>query len=261
VLNTWEGEACAPADRARLLPVLGYVTVTGPDEGRSSAEPEAQREQIKTACALRSLPLLEIVHEREPRRSNAMTRPGLGYALGRITAGEADGLVVADLSRLTWSVPELGRVLEWFSQSGARLIAAAPELDTEEAAGRFAVSVIIEVAQRERERIAERTRKGMRAARSKGPPSIADYPELRDRIARMRAEGLTLQAIADRLNREGVPTVRGGAKWRPSSVQAATGYRRPSRGGLSSRVARPNGDERRMALTQRSQRHSTGAAP
>ena len=45
----------------------------------------------------------------------------------------------------------------------------------------------------------------------------------------VRASGLTLQAIADTLNREGVPTLRGGAKWRPSSVQAATGYKRPSR--------------------------------
>ena len=45
----------------------------------------------------------------------------------------------------------------------------------------------------------------------------------------MRADGMTLQAIADTLNEEGVPTLRGGAKWRPSSVQTATGYRRPSR--------------------------------
>ena len=42
----------------------------------------------------------------------------------------------------------------------------------------------------------------------------------------MRAEGMTLQAIADRLNEEGVPTVRGGAKWRHSSIQVAAGYRR-----------------------------------
>jgi Recombinase len=58
---------------------------------------------------------------------------------------------------------------------------------------------------------------------------VADYPELRDRIAAMRANGMTLQAIADRLNEEGVPTVRGGAEWRPSSVQATAGYRRPRR--------------------------------
>jgi hypothetical protein len=43
----------------------------------------------------------------------------------------------------------------------------------------------------------------------------------------MRHEGMTLQAIADRLNAEGVPTLRGGTEWRPSSVQAAAGYRRP----------------------------------
>ena len=41
---------------------------------------------------------------------------------------------------------------------------------------------------------------------------------------------MTLQAIADVLNAEGVPTLRGGAMWRPSSVQRATGYRRPSSG-------------------------------
>ena len=41
---------------------------------------------------------------------------------------------------------------------------------------------------------------------------------------------MTLQAIADVLNEEGVPTLRGGAMWRPSSVQRATGYRRPSAG-------------------------------
>jgi hypothetical protein len=64
---------------------------------------------------------------------------------------------------------------------------------------------------------------------------VADDPELRERIARMRAEGMTLQAIADRLNEIGVPTVRGGAKWRPSSVQAATGYKRRPRSALGSR--------------------------
>jgi hypothetical protein len=45
----------------------------------------------------------------------------------------------------------------------------------------------------------------------------------------MREQGLSLQAIADRLNAEGVPTVRGGIMWRPSSVQCAAGYHRPRR--------------------------------
>ena len=36
-------------------------------------------------------------------------------------------------------------------------------------------------------------------------------------------------AIVDELNAAGVPTVRGGSTWRPSSVQAAIGYKRPAR--------------------------------
>jgi hypothetical protein len=57
--------------------------------------------------------------------------------------------------------------------------------------------------------------------------TVPDAPPLDQHIARMRNGGMTLQAIADALNAEGVPTLRGGATWRPSSVQRATGYRRP----------------------------------
>ena len=56
-------------------------------------------------------------------------------------------------------------------------------------------------------------------------------PRVRSGSARslMRASGMTLQAIADELNAEKVPTLRGGAMWRPSGVQAAAGYSRPGR--------------------------------
>jgi DNA invertase Pin-like site-specific DNA recombinase len=202
---------------------------------------------------------VEIVHEREPRRGHALARPGLGYALERISAGKAEGLVVAELSRLSHSVPELGRVLEWLLHSRVRLIAAVPGLDTDEPGGRIAVRTLIELSQSERARLVERTRNGMRAARRMGPPAVADNPELRNRIAGMRAGGMTLQAIADQLNLEGVPTVRGGAIWRPSSVQAAAGYQRPQMprtSGFPSGRPREGGggeatDEFRVARTRR----------
>jgi hypothetical protein len=57
----------------------------------------------------------------------------------------------------------------------------------------------------------------------------ADVPTLKARILDMRQRGMTLQAIADTLNSEGVPTLRGSSAWRPSSVQGAVGYRRPKR--------------------------------
>jgi hypothetical protein len=50
--------------------------------------------------------------------------------------------------------------------------------------------------------------------------AVYDLPTLRKRIVAMREDGFTLQAIADRLNEDRVPTLRGGPKWRPTSVHA-----------------------------------------
>lgn len=214
--------------RSRAARVVGYASVAWKSDRPSKEELRCQTESIVGACAQRGISLLEVIREWEPARGHALERPGLGYALERISAGDATGLVVADLSRLTRSVLELGRVLDWLSSSDARLIAAVPGLDTGDEGGRLAARTIIELSHWERDRLAERTRKGMLKARRKGPRSVADYPELKARIADMRTAGMTLQAIADRLNAEGVPTVREGSQWRPSSVQAATGYKRPA---------------------------------
>ena len=207
--------------------VLGYASVQEEHDERSHMELRRQAAQIAAECERRGLHLLEVVREHERQHQRPLERPGLGYALERIATGEASGIVVVELSRVTHSASELGRVLEWLARRDARFVAVGPGLDTEEEAGRLALRAVIEVSRWERERLAERTRNGMRAARRKGPASVADHPELSERIAGMRGAGMTLQAIADQLNADGIPTVRGGAKWRPSSVQAAAGYHRP----------------------------------
>jgi DNA invertase Pin-like site-specific DNA recombinase len=137
-------------------------------------------------------------------------------------------------------------VLEWLTGRDARVIAVALGIDTGEEAGRLAIRAIIEVSQWERQRLAERTRAGMRAARRKGPASVTDDPGLRDRIVEMRAAGMTLQAIANQLNTEGIPTLRGGAMWRPSSVQAAAGYQRP----VKRRAVEGRGRARRVKMDE-----------
>jgi len=65
----------------------------------------------------------------------------------------------------------------------------------------------------------------------------------------MRAEGMSLQAIADALNEEDVPTLRGGRRWRPSSVQAAARCKRPAHraGGGSLPPVRRRNDSREGA--------------
>jgi DNA invertase Pin-like site-specific DNA recombinase len=218
--------------RLRRTAVLGY-TSDPRDANAARCELERQAEVITRACARRELRLIEVVHEREPRNGKARNRPGLASALNRIASGEASGLVVSELGRLTHSAAELGGLIDWLRRSNARFVAAADGLDTGRTDGRLAAKLLVEVSRWESARLSERTRDGLRAARrgrrASNRPAVADDPQLRERIAQMRADGMTLQAIADRLNDERVPTVRGGAKWRHSSIQAAAGYRRPPR--------------------------------
>lgn len=216
-----------PTDGVRAV---GYASVA---EGESLDGPQlkAQAAAIDTLCEERGWRLLQLVDDVEGPPGTALERPGLSYALERISSGEAGCLIVSQLQRLSPSVTELGRILEVIGRGGGRLVALDLDIDTATPSGRKAANVLVSVSAWERERLTARTRKGLEAAPAKGGassrPAIEDVAALKERIAHMRKDGLTLQAIADRLNDEGVPTLRGGEKWRPSSVQTATGYRRP----------------------------------
>jgi DNA invertase Pin-like site-specific DNA recombinase len=174
-----------------------------------------------------------VVRDLETAAGSDAERPGLRHVLEQISAGEASCLVVEGLDRLGASAAAVGTLVSWFDVDGRRLVAADLGLDTATQTGKVALRALAAAGQLETRKLAERTRRGLAAARanggSAGRPSVADRPGLRDRIAQMRADGETLQAIADELNAQGVPTLRGGAHWRPSSVQAATGYKRPGR--------------------------------
>ncbi len=212
--------------------VVGYASVP-PSLRAVDVEISRQAEQIDAECERRSMRLVEVVGERDRTGVKALSRPGLAYALDRIARGEAAGLVVADLSRLAHSAAELGGVLRRLSGGRTRLVAAAQELDTGNEHGRLAATLLVEISGWERKLLSERTRNGLNAARNSGRitgrAAVADHPDLLASISGMRADGMTLQAIADRLNADGVPTIRGGAKWRHSSVQVALGYRRGGR--------------------------------
>jgi DNA invertase Pin-like site-specific DNA recombinase len=216
--------------------VVGYVALArGSDRER---EIDRAARAIGSWCDARRWQLARVVHDVEATNARLSERPGLAYVLEQITTGRVAGLVVAQLGDLTRSVSELAQLLRWLHQAGAFVIALDYELDTSTAAGDLAAEALIEIGEWERERIAQRTRPGLRAmaAHAGTRASVRDDPELTSRIRQMRAQGLSLQAISDTLNAEGVPTLRGGSHWRPSSVQAATGYKRPPQ--------RPNTQER-----------------
>ncbi len=200
--------------------VIGYITVP-PEQG---AEDDADSSAaIEAMCDRSDRDLLEVVRDREI--GAPLERPSLCYALERIADRHADGLVVGELGRLTDSTRDLGALLAWFRDAEATLIALDVDLDTSTVEGQRVATALIALSEGVQE--PRRVRRGRVERAGNGRPALTDRPELLNRIAAMRAADMTLQAIADQLNSEGVPTLRGGTHWRPSSIQAALGYRRP----------------------------------
>jgi DNA invertase Pin-like site-specific DNA recombinase len=206
---------------------LGYVSsVEGGalDDGAIKDQTAA----LENLCAARGWTLAALIHELEPRRRGT-SRPALDYALERLSGPDVSCLVVAELGHLCRSVAGLRHVLVALDRVDARLVALQPQIDTGTPAGRDAARILAAVSEWERARAAARSRNGLAAARAKGAVRPGIQPDLKRYIERMRASGMTLQAIVDELNESGVPTVRGGRMWRVSSVQAAIGYKRPVR--------------------------------
>jgi hypothetical protein len=179
--------APAPSAEPARVSVIGYATFSDRSGEGSDDELAKQADVIARACDRLGLVLVEMVGDPHhaggpvgPRLSGA--RPGLRYALGQIAAGEARGLVVPGLRRLTRSVAELGPIVEWCLSRRARLVAVAQGFDTGESESRVAARLIIEVSRWERERLSESLGEGQSPApRWTTPAVLDDDPDLYSR--------------------------------------------------------------------------------
>ena len=104
------------------------------------------------------------------------------------------------------------------------LVALDMGIDMTTPTGRLVAHILIAVAEWEGDTISERTKQALAVAkRERGivPGAATKVPrQVVTRIKRSRSRGLTFRAIADNLNRDGIPSSRGGA-WHASTVQHA----------------------------------------
>ncbi|MEN3282553.1 MAG: hypothetical protein V7607_3693, partial [Solirubrobacteraceae bacterium] len=117
---------------ARREPMIGYLAspaVAWSDEHERSAA------AIEAVCERSAWELLDIVWERENGRPQE--RPELSYACERIASGQARGLVVSDLQRLSRSETEMGAFMAFFRDADATLVGLDIDLDTSTPGGRY----------------------------------------------------------------------------------------------------------------------------
>jgi DNA invertase Pin-like site-specific DNA recombinase/peptidoglycan hydrolase-like protein with peptidoglycan-binding domain len=199
--------------------VIGYVTEHSAATGRA---PELD---IERACQRSGWQLAEIVRDRA--NGSILERPGMSRALERITKGDAQGLVISD-GRLLSRSADFATFVRWFRDADATLIALDLGLDTSTPEGRRLAGALITLNGWAGDWIASRPLRSAAAVAPKEeePPRLpmGERPGVFARIAKMRDDDMAPQEIADQLNEEGVPTLFGTEKWRPSTIQTALRY-------------------------------------
>jgi DNA invertase Pin-like site-specific DNA recombinase len=136
-------------------------------------------------------------------------RPELDRMLDQLRDG--DVVMVTKYDRLARSLRDLLDIVQAIRDRGAGFRSLAEDIDTTTPAGRLVFHVFASIAQFERERISERTREGLDAARRRGrvggrPPALSGAQRVE--VRRMRDEELRPLPEIAQIFRVSVKTIR-----------------------------------------------------
>ena len=176
--------------------IIGYARVSTADQNL-----DAQIDALKEAGAEK------IFQEKVTGKSRR--RPELEKLLEHLR--KSDVVVVTKYDRLARSLRDLIEIVELIGERDAGFRSLGEDIDTTTPNGRLIFHIFGSIAEFERERIVERTREGLAAARKRGriggrPPALS--PEQRDEVRRLRdVEERSISSIA-RLFKVSEMTVR-----------------------------------------------------
>jgi DNA invertase Pin-like site-specific DNA recombinase len=206
---------------------VSYLRVSTDRQGRSGLGLEAQREAVTGYLNGGRWELIaEFVEHETGKGSNALAkRPQLRAALALAKKQRAT-LVIAKLDRLSRNMAFTATLMD----AGVDFVA----VDNPHAS-RLTLHILAAVAEHEREMIAERTKAALAASKARGTvlgahgkvlaeqrkaEAVDRLAPVTDRLRALKAEGLTMRAIAQRLNAEGVVSPAGGT-WQSGNVHRA----------------------------------------
>jgi DNA invertase Pin-like site-specific DNA recombinase len=212
----------SPDLRGKDVRVIAYVRVSTDEQGSSGAGLAAQRDAVLAECECREWSVHAVIEDAGATGKH-LRRPGIQRALDLLGSGEEHVLGVAKLDRLSRSLLDFAGLMATAQKQGWAIVSLDCMVDTTRPAGEAMASVLLTFAQYERRLIGQRTRDALAVKRAQGvrlgrPPVLP--ADIRRRIRWERARGRTLQEIADRLNRDGLPTAHGGSQWWTSTVSA-----------------------------------------
>jgi len=177
--------------------------------GRVSTGAQSHASQLREVRAYvrRRWPKAEVTEYLDKVSGAGFTRAGLDALMEQVRQGRVDILAVYKLDRLGRSLRHLAQLIGEFETHDTALVCTSQGIDTSDdnPAGRFMRTVLVGVAEFERDMIRERINAGLAAAREHGTKSGKPFgrPRKLDRhtnaVARLLRKGLSERKIAAEL--------------------------------------------------------------
>lgn len=203
---------------------LLYARVSTQMQANDGMSLDAQERDLKRAAEHAGFTEFEVLREEGRSGKSIKGRPILREALERLDKGEAAAIFVTRIDRLARSTQDFLSIIDRASTNGWRIVMLDLNLDTGSYQGRFVVTIMSALAEMERAIIAERQKDVHKDRREKGlvwgvdlGPKSAVPEEIRNRILEERKNGMSMNAIAKGLNRDGVPSAFG-KRWHASTI-------------------------------------------
>lgn len=219
------------------MEAIGYVRVSTEEQSREGVSLDAQEERVRAYAALAGLELVRTFREEGVSGSVPLANRPQGAELVRQLRHGAKHVVAVKLDRAFRDTEDALRTVRAWDKAGVVLHLVdlgGSSLSTGSAVGKLMLTMLSAVAELERNLIAERTAAVLQHKRNRrevyGPTPLGyerDGMTLQPvsselaLVARMRAmhgDGMSLHAIAAKLNADGATGKRGG-RWHAKTVR------------------------------------------
>ena len=220
---------------------VGYIRVSTEEQAIQGLSLEAQEEQIRLYCQMMGLELVGVIRDEGVSGAKPLALRKGGIELLKKLASGVGHVVTTKLDRLFRDAEDALHHTKMWDQRNITLHIldlGGTNINTNSAMGRFFLSMLASMAELERNLISERTALVLRHKKSQrevygtvpyGFSKVGDKLVVNEKemavvrqIFEWRKQGWTLTAIANELNKRGIPTKESKKKKPPliSRVQA-----------------------------------------
>jgi site-specific DNA recombinase len=216
--------------------VIGYVRVSTREQASEGVSLDAQKSRIDAWALVNDMQVSQIFTDAGISGSKASNRPALKDALNAVTAS-GGVLVVFSLSRLARSTRDTITISERLAKADADLVSLSEKIDTTTAAGKMVFRMLAVLNEFERDLISERTAAAMAQLKATGRTTgcvpfgyelgedgrtLQPLHREQDAVKLMRdlrETGYSYRRIATELQRRGIKTKSGNARWTHTAVR------------------------------------------